>query len=585
MPESSSPLSRDTDKLSRLVFDVVVIGGGIYGAGIAWDLALRGRTVALIEKNDFGGATSSACFKLIHGGLRYLQFFEFSKLRESVEEQRILRFIAPHLVRPLPFLVPCYGFGKKGTLYLRTGMSLYELLAGNRNRGLPESHHVLPHRVLSKDQCLAVAPGISQAGLKGGVMFWDAQLTNCERFTFSVVASAALAGACVANYVEAQRIEKTGIDPQIISVFARDRLSGKDLRIQGKFVINATGPWAYDFLRQAQPSQAHLSQAAIGLAPPNEAPALELPVPKFSKGFQLVLPQIIRDIAVTIESTSSKRDALLSMGGRKLFIVPWRGHSLLGTTDSLHGGTADDYFVSEDEIEEFLFEFQQSYSSPLFERRNVTHVFGGLRLIRTTGIQKKPGDVTDTDILRNDVVIDHRPVHWNMLSVVGMKYTTFRSVAERVSDTVCQALGMRGLHCRTATTSLYGGVSKTLLKPDHVTPEQWTCLTSNYGSKAADIVADPNVANPGFSAFGVSVQEILFVVRNELISHLEDVVLRRTPVGSLGMPSRETLEKIGRVVGEELGWSNGRIAEEVEQVLAKGNYVDTAFSAAKVLRK
>lgn len=577
-----SPFTRDTEKLSRQLFDVVVIGGGIYGAGIAWDLALRGLTVALIEKNDFGGATSSGCFKLIHGGLRYLQFFEFSKLRESVEEQRILRFIAPHLVRPLPFLVPCYGFGKKGKGYLRIGMSLYELLAGGRNRALPESHHVLPHRVLSKSQCLAIAPGISQTGLQGGVMFWDAQLTNCERFTFSVVASAALAGAHVANYVEAERIEKATTDTQITSVFVRDRVSGKDLRVQGKFVINATGPWVFDFLRHAQLSKTQSEETA----------AIEFPTPKFSKGFQLVLPQIIKDVALTIESTSSKRDALLSMGGRKLFIVPWRGHSLLGTTDSLYDGSAEDYFVREDEIEEFLFEFRQSYASLLFERRNVQHVFGGLRLIRTTRNEKKPGDVADTDILRNDVVIDHRPSQWNMLSVVGMKYTTFRSVAEQVSNTVCEALAIRGKESQTARTLLYGAENKILAKPDRVTLEQWSYLTSNYGAKAVDILKIPQtgipqtgIAGSGMTESDVLVQELLFVVRNEQITHLEDVVLRRTPLGTLGLPKKEVLEQVGNVVGGELGWSSGRIREEIMQVVSKSYYLEADVSAAKVLRK
>ena len=259
-------LTRDIDSLGKREFDLLVIGGGINGAGIAWDAALRGLSVALIERADFGGATSSGCFKIIHGGLRYLQHLDLKRVRESVREQRILRTIAPHLVSPLPFLVPCYGRGRKGREFLSLGLLLYEfVVACDRNRNLGVHHQLSRFRRLDSQQCLRHAPGLKAEGLTGGVLYEDVQLSNCERFTFAVVASAREAGAVVANYCEAVQLNASQAESgegRIESVTAHDLFRGTELQIKARFVVNATGPWVDQVIARTMNAQASAEQAA-----------------------------------------------------------------------------------------------------------------------------------------------------------------------------------------------------------------------------------------------------------------------------------------------------------------------------------
>ena len=236
-------MKRDIAALADRELDLLVVGGGVYGAAIAWDAALRGLSVALIEKNDFGSGTSFNNLKTIHGGIRYLQHADFTRMRESVRERRNLMRIAPHLVHPLPFLVPTYsGSVLKSRTAMRVALFVNDLVSWDRNRIDDPQKRLPAGRALGRDECLELAPGIAPENLTGGVLWHDAQMHNSDRLTLSFVLSAAEQGAAVANFVEATELVRRG--PRVTGVRARDVIEGTGgLELRAKLVVNAAGPW------------------------------------------------------------------------------------------------------------------------------------------------------------------------------------------------------------------------------------------------------------------------------------------------------------------------------------------------------
>ena len=250
-------MQRKIQALANTTFDLLVLGGGIQGACVAWEATLRGLSVALIDQSDFGAATSANSLKIIHGGLRYLQTADFNRMRQSIRERQILMRIAPHLVHPLPVLVPTYGHGLKGREAMMVALKLNDWISCDRNQGLNDPHkHIPPGQVISRQSCLQQVPGIAKQGLTGAVTFHDAQVYNSERLTLSFIKSAAQQGATVANYVKAIGFLQTG--DQIQGVTAQDGPTGAPLDIRAKAVINTSGPWlnqVLGLLPMAHPDQ------------------------------------------------------------------------------------------------------------------------------------------------------------------------------------------------------------------------------------------------------------------------------------------------------------------------------------------
>lgn len=486
-------MKRDLEPFKNREFDLIVVGGGINGAGIAWDAALRGYKVGLIEKSDFGGATSAGCFKIIHGGLRYLQHFDLPRLYESVREQQILRQIAPHLIKPFPFLVPCYDYGMKGKEVMQLGMLLYELLTCTRNRAVLDSHKLPNHRVLSKEDVLRIAPYIEQRGLRGGVVYYDCQMTNCERFTFSVVASANQAGAVVANYLEVKDVDlnKDERGSTINSLRVQDNISGESFVVKTKFVVSASGPWTEEFVAKV-------------LAP-------ELPKKKvFSKGIQLILPKLVDQYAVAVESRFQDGAAVISRGGRSFFLQPWREHTLIGTSDSLVEEEPDNFSISQKEISNFIEDVRKAYPDPKLELANVKHAFGGLRVVDAKMLENsKQGDAT---VARDATIVDYQQQGIsNFISVVGVKYTTFRTLAEKVVDALKNRIPAQVGLSSTASTPLYGAQIDETRKESYAQ-----------------------------------------ILQEEMVCKLDDFIMRRTGIGTLGYPVGEEMEKVSRLAAKYL---------------------------------
>jgi glycerol-3-phosphate dehydrogenase len=581
-----TPFSREPLSLTTELFDVLVIGGGINGAAVAWDTAMRGLKTVLVERADFGGAASAGCFKIAHGGLRYLQHCDIARLKESVEEQRLLRRSAPHLIHPLPFLIPCYGWGMKSKAALRFALSFYEKLVKDRNHGV-DSYHILGrHQVLSPEQCLKIAPALDVRGLSGGVVYYDCQMSNCERLTLSVVLSACAAGAKACNYLEAVRFVKSeapNAREQIDSVIVRDRLDQREFRIRAKVVVNAGGPWtkvvrslAYE---QGDSRKDEFLRSIV-----------------HSKGIQLVSRQFVKGYALAVQSRYRDPDAVVSRGSRSYFFHPWRGHSLLGTTDSIYRGDPSAFSISMEEIRGFLEEVKLCYPDNKLVPVNIQYAFGHLRPLDKKferGLQGSDGAASgESKVARRDEIVDHAslmPVAEvealeNLVSVVGAKYTTFRALGEKVGNLVSKKLFGSVKPSKTAEAQLVGGeiddwtafTASQLDRAPQYSQSMIRHLAANYGTQMEELLAilaqSAEFSLPLSKGNEVIAAEVVYACRHEMAVRLEDVLLRRTGLGTLGFPGEGAVRKAGEIMALELGWDRGKLEDEVQNALRLFNF-------------
>jgi len=337
-------MKRDLENLARERFDLLVVGGGIFGACAAWEAVTRGLKVALIESADFGHATSANCFKVIHGGVRYMQHGDIARVRSSVKERSVLLRIAPHLARPLPIVIPTYGRGKQGKAFLHAGMTAYDLVTADRNRFIHDPARKIPgHSLLSRAEVLADYSWLDRDGnrdesrgpLTGGVLFYDGQMVSPERLTLAFVRSAADAGACVANYVKADSFLRS--DDRIEGVTAEDVLTGERFDIRADTTVNAAGPWAEPLLSRSD-DDLTLRRAST-----------------FSRdAWFLVRRPWVSVNALALQAQSRDPDALLSRDARHLFVVPWRGHSIIGVWHVVTDMDADDVNVPDADLRTFI---------------------------------------------------------------------------------------------------------------------------------------------------------------------------------------------------------------------------------------
>ena len=536
-------MKRDIAALADREFDLVVVGAGVYGAATAWDASLRGLSVALIDKGDFGSGTSFNNLKTIHGGLRYLQHADFTRMRESVRERRNLMRIAPHLVHPLPFLVPTYrGSLLKSRTAMRAALFVNDLVSWDRNKLVDRQKHLPAGKALTRDACLEMAPGIERDGLTGGVLWYDAQMHNSDRLTLSFVLSAAREGAVVANYVEATELIRDG--SQVKGVRARDVLSEDDgLELRGRLVVNATGPWV-DGLSPAPRKLFH-----------------------FSKAMNLVTRPIVGDVAIGVTSRRPHRDAdaVVSASGRFLCLVPWRDVTLVGTSHAPFDGRPDELEATEDDIQDLIEDVNEAYPDAKLAR-------GDVRLVHRGLLPRAPGSLNGVGITLQKTyrLDDHREDGIEgLLTIVGVKYTTARDVAEKAVDRALALLQKAPSASRSSETALVGGDIESF--DDFVAGAMGDAPTDvmrhlvyTYGSTYKEILkGDRERIVPGSPVLAA---EVRHAVREEMASDLASVVLRRTELGTAGHPGRAVLEACADVIQSELGWSAGRKQQELESL-------------------
>jgi glycerol-3-phosphate dehydrogenase len=400
------------NRMQREAFDVAVIGGGITGAGVALDAAARGLKVALIEKRDFASGASSRSSKLIHGGLRYLEQFQFSLVREALQERATLRKMAPHLSEPLGFLVPLYGAGARSPLggnklKLRLGLWLYDLLAGRRN--------IARHRWLARDETLRLAPALEPNKLKGAFLYYDC-LTDDARLTIEVIKEAARRGAVAANYARASGFVK--VDGRIAGIEIEDSLGEKRIHLSARIVVNATGVWSDEIARLAA------SEELRRLRP--------------SKGIHVVLPS---------EKFNNRAAVLIpSLGEQRfLFVIPWQGRTVIGTTDTDYAGNLDEPRAESEEIRRVIESAARSFPGARISMDDAISSFAGLRpLVGGDGKSTK-------ELSRREEIIESES---GLISIIGGKLTTWRRMAERIVDTVAVRLGAQSVATAGVTAGL-----------------------------------------------------------------------------------------------------------------------------------
>ena len=536
-------MQRDLRRLADTQFDVVVVGAGLYGVATAWDAAQRGLSVAILDRGDFGAATSFNNFKTLHGGLRSLQSANLKQMRLFIRERRALARIVPHLVRPLPFVVPTTRHPKRSKLAMRVALAISDAVARDRNAGLPDPGlHLPPSRVLSRDDALRLNPVISPDGVTGGALWYDYQMLSTDRVTLSFLLSAADAGAAAANYVSANRfLVEHG---RVVGVMAEDRVTKSSFAIRGRVTVNAAGPWAAQLL-------SGLPAAAQGHPPP-----------RLSRAMNVVTRQIITDCACggTAE-------------GRFLFMVPWRNISMVGTSHDPHDGDADGLEITRWDLEAFLKDARTAFPHAGLSAADVRLVHRGLLPAESGG--------TPVRLVKESRVVDHsRHGLGGLVSMFGVRYTTARHTAEHAVDAVFHQLGTATPPpCRTAETPLQGGsihqmdsfLRAVLMREvDGITAETLRRLATTYGTgydRILQIVRDtPPLGKKLSACCDVLGAEILYAAREEMALTLADALIRRTEAGAAGHPGADAVERAAAIMADAHGWSNERSRSEVAEV-------------------
>jgi glycerol-3-phosphate dehydrogenase len=549
-------MRRDPAQLANGRYDLLVVGGGIHGACIAWDATLRGLSVALIERGDFGQETSANSLKTVHGGLRYLQDADLNLVRKMIQERTSYLNIAPHLVHPLPCLTPTYSRLMKSRMVMGMALKLNDLAGYDRNRVSDPEKFIPPSVLFSRQECLGVLPGLADEGVTGGALWHDAQIYDTERLTLSFVLSAAKSGAAVANYVEAVGILKEG--KNILGVKARDTLSGEQFDIRAKVVVNAAGPWVDNVVENLNPGSREKKF--------NNSLAINIITRKIIDGYAAGAPSWPK------KKTTDDKDGQVS---HMLFISPWRNHSLIGTFHSHYQGVPDDFKFDEEHLQNILSEANSAYPGADLKTEDITFVHHGFLP------EKDNSQVGEVKLVRKGRVFDHRledGIH-GLITVVGVKYTTARKVAEKAVDLVFKHLGKEPPGSLTHITQLNNGQIERFdnnlsmaIEEDssQISPLTIDHLVRSYGSdypSVRELITNRKEQAP-FDQNSIQVirAQVLHAVKDEMAITLSDFILRRSGVGSTGRPEEDSLQMSANVMADELKWDENKRVKEIDEV-------------------
>jgi glycerol-3-phosphate dehydrogenase len=555
---------RDIAALAAEPLDVLIIGGGINGAATARELALAGWRVGLVEKEDFGWGTTARSTRLIHGGLRYLELFDFGLVRASLREREILLHLAPHLVRPLPFLTPVYQDDPHRFVTVRTGMVLYDLLSYDKS--LPS------HRVLTRRQLLDLEPGLRQEGLTGGFEYYDAQVTFPERLTVACLRAAARAGARVVNHAAVHRLigeegstgaasagrPHTGrrvVGAEVVDLLAPGQPT---YRVQARLVLNAAGPWADVVNRQSVPGyRANL---------------------RLTKGIHLVVPAFLQSERAMV--MLARRD------GRLFFSIPWQGFTLVGTTDTDYYGDLDHVLTTADDVrylqESTRFYFPDVRLEPIYlTTAGLRPLVRAARTLRSRAASQEAGELSASAVSRRHAIRDHAAEGVpGLVSVLGGKITDARVVAQDAALMVEQLLGPAPVRRRerlklSRTQVLPGGEigdpasEAQALRGLGVGESEAGRWVSLYGSEAAELAGRARSAGVGAPAGTTGDHhwlraEVAWAVTEEMARTTADVLLRRTGLGLRPGLGLDLAARVAGWVGEILGRSEEEQRRDLE---------------------
>ena len=549
-------MKRNVAKLKDTTYDLVIIGGGITGAWAALDSALRGLKIALVDKGDFGAATSSASGKIIHGGIRYLQYGDIKRMRESLHERMVFQKVAPHLVHPIPFLIPTYGHLIEGKEILKTAMILYDLLSLDKRKTGDSSKKIPLHRTLSRKEVLKSEPSINPKGLTGGILYYDCQMHNPERLTLSILRAAEEVGADLANYTMVRSFKH--IDKKITGLNVKDLLDDDEFSIDAEVVLNAAGPWSYAIL-DTLPQKNNRARV------------------RYTKGIHIITPAITRKYAIAITSRQPPSSSIMQRGGRHYFIIPWRNHSLIGTTNTEFKDGPDARIVTEEDIQMLLQTINSSYQTKGLKREDVKYQYGGLYIDDSENNFDRGYQGS-----RRSQIHDHENTdEWRgLITAISVKYTTARKIAQNSINLVYKKLGYKSPDCKTEITKVYGGnienfqkfvIEETQKKLSNLNGNIIRNLIYNYGNRYYDVLRCTDGRSYLLKTINKTLPiiraQVIYAVRKEMAVKLEDVVFRRTALGTLGNPGENAIRICAKLMAAELSWDEKKTEEEINKVL------------------
>lgn len=516
-----SMINRINPREIEKVFDLIVIGGGINGCGIARDASERGLKVLLLEKEDFGYGCTSASSRLIHGGLRYLEHFEFDLVRESLRERELLLQNAKHLVRSLELCIPVYKGDKRSYWLIKAGMVLYDLLSFDKS--LPR------HKMMSKDEFVKHEKGVKSDGLLGVAVYYDAQSHFPERICLENALMAQRDGALVLNHTYVTNIDFT--EDKTGKVEFLESITNKKYKVRGKVIVNVAGPWV---------------DSLIGLLSQN----IEKKIGG-TKGSHIVVKKFDGGPKHAIYATA-KSD------GRPIFIIPWLNYYLIGTTDISYSGDLDILKAENVEIDYLLREANQILSNKTLVQQDILYCFTGIRPLPYTN-KKDPGKIT-----RKHIISDHASDGFpNFISIIGGKLTTYRDLSEQVIDLVLEKLGYKFIHSKTKTIPLIGNPDKNvdietykedelkkIKKRQDLDPEIIVHLIDLYGKRYKELLKlisqNPDLGRL-LSSYSLDIKaQVDYAVKNELALTITDVLLRRTTLGFSDMLGTDAIDQVAK---------------------------------------
>ncbi len=532
-------------KFAEETFDLLIIGGGITGAGLALDAALRGLRAALVEKRDFAAGTSSRSTKLIHGGLRYLEHFDFALVREGLRERAILTKIAPHLAEPFPFVIPIYQNSRRNydhPLKMRLGLWLYDLLAAQDN--------LARHRRLGRDEALRLAPQLDPRGLKGAFLYYDA-VTNDSRLVIEVIKAARERGAEFANYTRVAGFIKNE-KGRIAGAHLRDELTGDEIECRARIVINATGVWLEETARLDGQTANRLSKTV-----------------RPSKGIHLTVSadRLRVSAAWLIPSLT---------GHRFYFVVPWQGRVNIGTTDTDYQGDKDSPQAEAGEVNDILGAINAYFPEARLEPADVISSWAGLRPLIT-----EPGATTTTDVSRKEEIVE---TGGGLISIGGGKLTTYRLMAEHGIDLAVDRLRERfnliaNDSASTKSVAVSGGdlsrdelatIAGRLSQTEDLPMETAQHLVRSYGSDYRRLIElmreDEQLREHLVEGLPQLAVEIVYAARHEMALTLADAMMRRTRLAMVaGADSLRCAAVVADLMARELGWSEEETKRQIAQ--------------------
>ncbi|NIL94380.1 MAG: FAD-dependent oxidoreductase [Woeseiaceae bacterium] len=517
-------------------FDVAVIGAGVNGAGIARDAAMRGLRVAVFDQDDVCSGTSAISSRLIHGGLRYLEYGEIPLVFESLRERITLRKTAEHLVKPIRICIPIYESARRGPLLIRIGMILYDLLSVGKT--------VPGHDMLSRDEAIAAEPGLERSGLRAAARYYDAQVAYAERLVLENLLAARAAGAAIRTH---NRVDRIHIEHGAVAGLSyTDTITGETGECGAAVVVNAAGPWVDSVLATTGKRFKKLIGGTKGshiiVSPFEGAPA----------------------DAFYVEAAAD---------GRPFFIIPWNGLYLIGTTDIRYDGDLSEVRASAAEVDYLLEETNRVFPAANLGRDDIHYAYAGVRPLP----QRSRGP--EGSITRKHIIKRNRRIARGLVSIIGGKLTTYRHLAEQTVDKVGKVLGRRLPECRTRAMKLPGAYriaeAREQLEASQLLAEGGVeRLLGVYGGRAIDVLA---VQNGDFNDVlderrTVLAAEVVFAIREEMARTLIDIVHRRLMVGLDADQGRPLYERIADIAGNELGWGE---ATRNDQLKALVDYSDS----------